>query len=243
MQSSIFTLTLCKKDNLRDFRLVILMKKFTLKLRPWRTIMKILVEQPRMKLQPVQNMRPRNLTLRCSDMWFHQTTKGSRASQNYFSEEENNPMRRESRDLQEIKIELVTLITSLHPLISSDSPIPKSQHMNIRATPIFVSALLSPKEEEQYFKTLGEHKDVFAWTYKEMLGLDLKFSVHHLSIKYGTHPVKKSQRVLGPNLISRVETKINKLINTGFIREVKYPMWISSIVHVKKKEWLNSHLY
>ncbi|KAL0361042.1 UNVERIFIED_CONTAM: hypothetical protein Sradi_3788700 [Sesamum radiatum] len=28
--------------------------------------------------------------------------------------------------------------------------------------PIFVSALLSPEEEEQYFKTLGEYRDVFA---------------------------------------------------------------------------------
>ncbi|KAL0302474.1 UNVERIFIED_CONTAM: hypothetical protein Sangu_3099100 [Sesamum angustifolium] len=35
--------------------------------------------------------------------------------------------------------------------------------------PIFVSALLSLEEEEQYFKTLGEYKDVFAWTYKEIL--------------------------------------------------------------------------
>ncbi|KAL0325069.1 UNVERIFIED_CONTAM: hypothetical protein Sradi_5076200 [Sesamum radiatum] len=68
-----------------------------------------------------------------------------------------------------------------------------------------------------------------------MLGLDLKVTIHHLDIKYGTRPIKKSQRVLGPDLISRVETKINKLINTGFIREVKYPMWISTIVPVRKK--------
>ncbi|KAK4397525.1 hypothetical protein Sango_1589100 [Sesamum angolense] len=34
--------------------------------------------------------------------------------------------------------------------------------------PIFISALLSPEEEKQYFKTLGEYKDVFAWMYKEM---------------------------------------------------------------------------
>ncbi|KAL0358196.1 UNVERIFIED_CONTAM: hypothetical protein Scaly_1505300 [Sesamum calycinum] len=35
--------------------------------------------------------------------------------------------------------------------------------------PIFISALLSLEEEEQYFKTLGEYKDVFAWTSKEIL--------------------------------------------------------------------------
>ncbi|KAL0409614.1 UNVERIFIED_CONTAM: Transposon Tf2-12 polyprotein [Sesamum radiatum] len=73
--------------------------------------------------------------------------------------------------------------------------------------PIFVSALLSPEEEEQYFKTLGGYRDVFAWTYKEMPGLDPKVAIHHLGIRHGTRLVK----------------------------EVKYPTWISSIVSVKKK--------
>ncbi|KAL0461070.1 UNVERIFIED_CONTAM: Transposon Tf2-12 polyprotein [Sesamum latifolium] len=101
--------------------------------------------------------------------------------------------------------------------------------------PIFVSALLSPEEEEQYFKTLGEYKDVFAWTYKEMPGLDPKVAIHHLGIRHGARPVKQSERVLRPDLIPCIEMKVNKLIDVGFIREVKYPTWISSIVPVKKK--------
>ncbi|KAL0413541.1 UNVERIFIED_CONTAM: Transposon Tf2-12 polyprotein [Sesamum radiatum] len=71
--------------------------------------------------------------------------------------------------------------------------------------PIFVSALLSPEKEEQYFKTLGEYRYVFAWTCKEMLGLDPKLAIHHLGIRHGA------------------------------VLEVKYPTWISSIVPVKKK--------
>ncbi|KAL0453575.1 UNVERIFIED_CONTAM: Transposon Tf2-12 polyprotein [Sesamum latifolium] len=101
--------------------------------------------------------------------------------------------------------------------------------------PIFVSALLSPEEEEQYFKTLGEYKDIFAWTYKEMPGLDPKVAIHHLGIRHGSHPIKQSQRVLCSNLIPCIEIEVNKLIDAGFIREVKYPTWISSIVSVKKK--------
>ncbi|KAK4395667.1 hypothetical protein Sango_1721000 [Sesamum angolense] len=62
--------------------------------------------------------------------------------------------------------------------------------------PIFVSALLSLEEEEQYFKTLGEYKDVFAWTYKEILSRDSKVAIHHIGIKYGARPIKQSQRVL-----------------------------------------------
>ncbi|KAL0284353.1 UNVERIFIED_CONTAM: hypothetical protein Sangu_2830100 [Sesamum angustifolium] len=101
--------------------------------------------------------------------------------------------------------------------------------------PIFVSELLSPKEEKQYFKTLVEYKDVFAWTYKEMTSLDPKVAIHLLGTKHRAHPIKKSQKVLCPDLIPRVETEVNKLINAGFIREVKYEMWISRIVCQEKE--------
>ena len=33
--------------------------------------------------------------------------------------------------------------------------------------PVYVSVMLTPKEEEEYFKLLSEYKDVFAWSYKE----------------------------------------------------------------------------
>ncbi|KAL0361043.1 UNVERIFIED_CONTAM: Transposon Tf2-12 polyprotein [Sesamum radiatum] len=68
-----------------------------------------------------------------------------------------------------------------------------------------------------------------------MPGLDPKVAIHHLGIRHGARPVKQSQRVLRPDLIPRIETEVNKFIDAGFIREVKYPTWISSIVPVKKK--------
>ena len=36
-------------------------------------------------------------------------------------------------------------------------------------------------------------------------------------------------------MIPKIETEVNKLIEVDFIREVKYPTWISSIVPVRKK--------
>jgi len=47
------------------------------------------------------------------------------------------------------------------------------------------------EEEKEYFDLLLEYKDVFAWSYKEMLGLDLKVAVHRLSIKKGASPKKQ----------------------------------------------------
>ncbi|KAM1658315.1 hypothetical protein ACFXTN_042496 [Malus domestica] len=60
--------------------------------------------------------------------------------------------------------------------------------------PIFVSALLRADEIEEYYQLLSEYKDVFAWTYKEMPGLDPVIAVHHLAVKPGTRPIKQTQR-------------------------------------------------
>ncbi|XP_038717270.1 uncharacterized protein LOC120010560 [Tripterygium wilfordii] len=101
--------------------------------------------------------------------------------------------------------------------------------------PTFVSALLSPEEETKYIQLLQEYMDVFAWTYKEMPGLDPKIVVHHLSIKHGVRPIKQAQRRFRPELVPKIENEVNKLIEAGFIREVKYPTWIANIVPVMKK--------
>ncbi|CAL9000663.1 unnamed protein product, partial [Prunus brigantina] len=101
--------------------------------------------------------------------------------------------------------------------------------------PIFISALLNPSEEESYHQLLLEYKDVFAWTYKEMPGLDPKVAVHHLAVKPGTRPIKQTQRRFRPELLSQIEAEVDKLIAAGFIREVKYLTWIANIVPMKKK--------
>ncbi|XP_057785424.1 uncharacterized protein LOC131002950, partial [Salvia miltiorrhiza] len=48
----------------------------------------------------------------------------------------------------------------------------------------FISALLTKDEEGAYVELLKEFKDKFAWSYKEMPGLNPKIDVHHLAIAY-----------------------------------------------------------
>ena len=101
--------------------------------------------------------------------------------------------------------------------------------------PISVGTFLTPKEKKTFFELLLEYKDVFAWTYKEMSGLSPKVAVYHLRIKHGMRPVKQTHRYIRPEHILKVEEEVNKLIEAGFIREVKYPTWISRMVPVDKK--------
>ncbi|XP_060182770.1 uncharacterized protein LOC132612672 [Lycium barbarum] len=67
-----------------------------------------------------------------------------------------------------------------------------------------------------------------------MPGLDPKVAVHHLAVKNGTRPIKQAQRRFRPELVPLIENEVNKLIEAGFIREVKFPTWISSIVPMRK---------
>ena len=101
--------------------------------------------------------------------------------------------------------------------------------------PTFISALLTLEEGEGYLKLLVEYKDVFAWTYKEMLGLNPNIALHHLTVKKGVCPVKQAQRRFRLELIPQIEIEVNKLIEAGFTREVQYPEWIANIVPIKKK--------
>nr|GMD01378.1 Transposon Ty3-G Gag-Pol polyprotein [Ipomoea batatas] len=103
---------------------------------------------------------------------------------------------------------------------------------------IFISTLFSDEDEETYITLLKEYIDVFALTYKEMTGLDPKVVVHRLEVKKGCHPIKQAQRHFRLELIPLIEVEVNKLLEADFIREVKYPTWISIIMLVPKDEEL-----
>ena len=68
-----------------------------------------------------------------------------------------------------------------------------------------------------------------------MPGFDPKVVVHHLAVRKNVRPIKQAQRRFHRDLISQIENEVNKLIELGFVREVKYPTWISNIVPVRKK--------
>jgi hypothetical protein len=101
--------------------------------------------------------------------------------------------------------------------------------------PTFISASLTEEEQEAYKAFLYKNRDIFAWSYKEMLGLDADVAVHHLSIDPAYKPVKQAPRRFHPDLESKIIEEVDKLIAAGFIEEVQYPTWIANIVPVKKK--------
>ena len=83
--------------------------------------------------------------------------------------------------------------------------------------PIFISKYLSKESKEEYHKFLSTNRDVFAWSYEEMPGLDPTVAVHKLAVRKDVPPVKQGQRRYRPELLPQIEAEVDKLIAAGFI--------------------------
>lgn len=101
--------------------------------------------------------------------------------------------------------------------------------------PIFISALLNEEEKQAYKKLLLEYKYCFAWTYKEMSGLEPSVAEHELAILSTAKSVKHAQRLMRHEFEVKVNAEVDKLLEVDFIEPCLYPIWLASIVTVKKK--------
>ena len=57
-----------------------------------------------------------------------------------------------------------------------------------------ISAKLPPQAREEFIAFLTEYADVFAWSYDDMVGLDVEIVVHTLPLDPDVKPVKQKLR-------------------------------------------------
>ncbi|XP_028066802.1 uncharacterized protein K02A2.6-like [Camellia sinensis] len=96
--------------------------------------------------------------------------------------------------------------------------------------PIFISSSLSPEKRERLLKLISQYSDVFAWSYKEMPGLDPGLVSHYLDVFPNSKPIKQAARKYRPYLEEKIKEEIEKLQQAGFIRPIQYPTWLANIV-------------
>ena len=101
--------------------------------------------------------------------------------------------------------------------------------------PVFISSQLTIQENEQLVTLLKEYIDVFAWTYNEMLGLDLGLVVYALNVDPGVKLVIQPARVFHTDVETQITQEVKKLLTAGFIKPIQHPKWLSNVVPVKKK--------
>jgi hypothetical protein len=100
---------------------------------------------------------------------------------------------------------------------------------------ITIGAHLNPEEEKELIQFLNKNKDVFAWSAKDLQGVDRDIIEHTLEIDEKIVPKKQKLRKMSEEKVKAEEAEVQRLQDAKVIREVKYPVWLANTVLVKNK--------
>jgi hypothetical protein len=89
---------------------------------------------------------------------------------------------------------------------------------------VTIGAHLNPKEEKELIQFLNKNKDVFAWSAKDLQGVDRDIIEHALETDERIFPKKQKLRKMSEEKVKAVEAEDQRLQDAKVIREVKYPV-------------------
>ena len=89
--------------------------------------------------------------------------------------------------------------------------------------PISISASLMETEKSELILLLKEFKDVFAWDYNEMPGLDPELVAHTLNVDLEAKPVAQPTRIFHAEIERQIVKEVQKLLAAGFIKPIQHP--------------------
>ncbi|XP_054811516.1 uncharacterized protein LOC129312805 [Prosopis cineraria] len=91
-------------------------------------------------------------------------------------------------------------------------------------------------EREQMIELFKEYIDVFAWSYKDMPGLDPSIASHKIPLLPKVEPKKQKLRRMNTGVSLQIKEEVIKQLEAGFLEVVTYPQWVANIVPVPKKD-------
>ena len=90
------------------------------------------------------------------------------------------------------------------------------------------------KIKKDLIRFLRKNIDVFAWSHKDIPGIDPSVIIHRLNVHPSSKPVRQKKRVFTPERDNAIKEEVQKLTLAKFIREVYYPDWLANVIMVKK---------
>ena len=88
--------------------------------------------------------------------------------------------------------------------------------------PVKIAQDLTSKEESLIFQTLKEYRGVFAWTYKDLKGVDPTICQHTIPMKLEAKPVKLRPYTYNETFANKIKAEIDRLIEANFIYEIEH---------------------
>nr|KYP50214.1 Retrovirus-related Pol polyprotein from transposon 412 family [Cajanus cajan] len=127
-------------------------------------------------------------------------------------------------------------ITDLDPRSESHyerpSPIDELDDLQVGKLPgqcTKISQQLNPKLRQRLIEEISKNTDLFAWSSANMPGIDPNLICHRLAIHKEVKPIAQRKiKVRGERRDATI-TETQKLMNAGFIREVRYTMVFNQI--------------
>jgi len=99
-----------------------------------------------------------------------------------------------------------------------------------------IGTRMTKEIQGQLCALLREFRDIFAWSYQDMPGLDPDIVQHKLPLKPECPPIKQKLRRMKPELSLKIRDEVEKQFNAGFLAVAKYPQWVANVVLVPKKD-------
>ena len=92
-----------------------------------------------------------------------------------------------------------------------------------------IGAQLNPTIDAALQEFLHENWDIFAWHPSNMLGIPCRMAEHSLNILKGYKLVKQTLRRFSEHKRQAMGEELAKLLEAGFIREIKHPDWLTGL--------------
>ena len=73
---------------------------------------------------------------------------------------------------------------------------------------IKIGSTLNEKERKGLKEFLAKFQDVFAWSYKDVLGIDLEIAQHHIDINAHMVPIKQKLRCMRTKWLLRIKEEV-----------------------------------
>ncbi|MCO5570330.1 hypothetical protein L7F22_024049 [Adiantum nelumboides] len=101
--------------------------------------------------------------------------------------------------------------------------------------PAYIATDLTEEKEQLLIATLKQYKDVFAWSYKDLKGVDPSICQHTIPLKSDAKPSRQRPYTYNETFARKIKEEIDKLKEPEFIYEIEHTDWVSPIVVVPKK--------
>ena len=101
---------------------------------------------------------------------------------------------------------------------------------------IKIDLTLNETKRKDLKELFTEFQEVFAWSYENMLGIDLEIAQHHIDTHAHMVPVKQKLRHMRTEWLLKIKEKVTRQLKVGFNKPIHQAEWIANVVPIPKKD-------